>query len=176
MKNHFFKISLAAFLLQTSAFADSKVESQFNDKQNGGYEKTIKSENTSTIGTKKETESKVDVDVKNDGRVSKKEETSTVIDPEGLMNEKSKNTQTSYEEKQNGGYKQVTETRIKDAQGTNITLITTTDVDIDAQGNVVTTAKSEKKVDPKGLMNSTTSTHERKTVNGQLIEEKKEVK
>lgn len=69
----------------------------------------------------------------------------------------------------------MTTSKHKNAEGTDVTMVTTTDVDVDNSGNVTTTAKTEKTVDPKGLLNETTTTNETKTVNGKVVKQIKKV-
>jgi len=178
MKNTFSLLAAtAAVSLATSAFAASEsaeVKSKMEHKKNGGYESTRTSDQT-TDGTRVSGESKVDVDVNSDGTVDKTVKNETVKDPKGMWNKKKDATKTEYEEKANGGYKQTTTSKHTDAEGTNITLVTTTDVDVDNAGNITSVAKTEKNVDPKGLMNQETTTDKTKTVNGKVIERTKKV-
>jgi len=149
-------------------------QSKVDYKDNGGYDASRSSQNTDANGTVTKSEEKASVDVDSKGLETRKLSTSDSTDPKGLMNKKTDNTNTKYTEKANGGYKQVTTTTHTDANGTNVKLVTTTNVDIDNKGNVTSTVKTKKVVDPKGLMNEKTSTSMTKTVNGKVVEEKKD--
>jgi len=166
----------AAVGLATSAYAadeTSQAKASVNYKDNGGYDSSRNAENTDANGTTTTSSEKVDVDVDSKGLVKKTVKTSDTTDPKGLMNKKTDNSKTVYEEKDNGGYKQTTTRTHKDANGTNVSYKTVTDVDVDKDGNVTTTAKTEKTVDPKGLFNKKTTSETTKTVNGQVVDEKK---
>lgn len=153
-----------------AATEKAEVKSNVEMKDDGGYESTRTSERTSKAGTKQTSKSTVDVDVDSDGKVEKSVNSKVVTDPKGLMNKKKNESETNIEEKKNGGYKQVTTRNHVDADGTNTTYETTTDVDIDSKGNVTTTAETKKTVDPEGLMNKTTTTSTTKSVNGKVVE------
>jgi hypothetical protein len=168
----------AAFGLATSAYAaddSAQTKSNVEYKNNGGYEASRSAERTTTDGTTNASESKVDVSVDSNGNATKTEQTETSTDPKGLMNKKEDQNKTKFSEKENGGYTQTTTSKHKDADGTDVTLTTTTDVDIDKDGNVVTSAKTKKTVDPKGLFNSKTTTTKTKTINGRVVEQRKKV-
>ena len=179
MKNTFSLLAVtAAVSLATSAFAASEsaeVKSTMENKKNGGYESTRTSDQTMRDGTKVSGESKVDVDIDSDGKVDKTVNNETIKDPKGMLNKKKDMNETEYEEKANGGYKQTTTSKHTDADGTNVTLVTTTDVDVDSSGKVTSVAKTEKTVDPKGLMNKETTTDKTKTVNGKVVDRTKKV-
>lgn len=149
----------AAFTTATMAHADedAQVKSTVEMKDNGGYESNVKTEETSNNGTTKTSDKQVEVDVNSNGLVDKKTKIVDKIDPKGLMNSKKDTSETEIEGKEHGGYKQTTSRKIKDANGTNTTYKTVTDVDVDVNGNVTSKATTEKTVDPKGLMNSTTT-------------------
>lgn len=174
------KISLlaataAVALASASYAAEDKANSKVEYKNNGGYEATRNAESTSANGTTVSSKSKVDVDVDSKGNVTRTLDTQASTDPKGMLNKQADNGKTVFEEKSNGGYKQTTERSHTDQQGTDITLTTTTDVDVDKKGNVITTAKTEKTVDPSGLFNSRTETSTSKSVNGVVVEQKKKV-
>lgn len=174
------KISLlaatAAVALASASFAaEEKANSRVEYKNNGGYEATRSVENTGTNGTTVSSQSKVDVDVDSKGNVTRSVSTKNTTDPKGMLNTQADNGKTVFEEKSNGGYKQTTERAHTDQQGTDIKLTTVTDVDIDKKGNVITTAKTEKTVDPSGLFNSRTETSTSRSVNGVVVEQKKKV-
>lgn len=162
-------IGLAASAPAYAVDEKAEVKSSLDYKKNGGYEATRTSEQVTAGGTKTTSKTKVDVDVDSQGRIDKTEKAETVTDPKGLMNRKKDTSSTEIEEKARGGYKQVTTTKHIDADGTNITYKTTTDVDVDSDGNVTTTAKTEKIVDPKGLMNAEKTTSTTKSVNGKVV-------
>lgn len=166
---------LAAGSIAHAADSYSNTTADIKKTANGGYESIVKTESQNTAGTTKASESVVDVDVQNDGRINRTVSDYTISDPQGLMNKRSRDTQTEFSEKVNGGYKQVTTSTYKDAAGTDVKMVTTTDVDIDNKGNVMTTAKTEKTVNPKGFMNETTSTSKTRSVNGQIIEKTKKI-
>ena len=176
MKNTFALLSATTMLtLSVSSFAADetiKNNSKIEAKKNGGYESTRSSEQVTSDGTTHSSESKVDVDVDSRGRVDKTVKTVSITDPKGLMNKKKDTAETEIEEKAYGGYKQTTTRKQTDADGTDITYKTVTDVDIDSSGNVTTTATTEKTVNPKGLMNESKTTTKTKTVNGRVIEQK----
>jgi hypothetical protein len=161
-------ITATAISLATSAYAASESaqsKATMERKDNGGYESTVKSEETTSAGTAKTSESK--------GNVEKTVSTEATADPKGLMNKKTDTSETNIEDKANGGYKQTTIRRHTDAEGTNTTYKTVTDVSVDNNGNVTSTATTEKTVDPKGLMNEKTTTSKTKTVNGKVVESSK---
>lgn len=147
-------------------------ESKVKYKDNGGYESTQSAEHTTAGGTTHSSDAKVDVDVDSKGRVDKTVKTDSVTDPKGLMNKKADTAKTEVEEKDRGGYKQTTTRKHTDAEGTNVTEKTSTDVDVDKNGNVTETDKTEKVTDPKGLMNKKKTVHKTKKVNGKVVEDK----
>jgi hypothetical protein len=174
MKNALAILSATTVLtLAASAFADDivKGESKMEYKDNGGYESTQSSERVTGTGTKHVTESNVDVDVDSKGRVSKTVETEKTTDPKGLLNTKKDNATTEIEEKARGGYKQTTTRAHTDREGTDIVNKSTTNVDVDAKGNVTEVVKTEKVVDPKGLLNKSKAVSKTKTVNGRVVED-----
>lgn len=146
-----------------------KTKTRYYD--NGGYESTRSSEDTTANGTTHTSESKVGVEVDSNGRAQKKVKTSAVTDPKGLMNKKEDNAESQIEEKPRGGYKLTVTRQHTDANGTNVLYKTITDVDVDEAGNVTTTATTEKTVDPKGLMNETTTKSTTKSINGRVVEQ-----
>ncbi len=171
-----FLTTLSLVLLATPALAADSSEQQKNSyqlKDNGGYESVRSSTQTQPDGTKQTTETTVDRDVKSNGSSSINATTTVSTDPRGAMNEQQAKKETSIEEKPRGGYKETNEQKQTDAAGTNVTTKTTTDVDVDHAGNVTRTVKSEKTVDPKGLMNKETVTDEVKSVNGQVVDHRR---
>lgn len=177
MKNNLALLAAtAAVTLASASFAaEDKANSKVEYKNNGGYEATRNAETTSASGTTVSSQSKVDVDVDSKGNVTRSITTQNATDPKGMLNTQADNGKTVFEEKSNGGYKQTTERAHTDQQGTDIKLTTVTDVDIDKKGNVITTAKTEKTVDPSGLFNSRTETSTSRSVNGVVVEQKKKV-
>ena len=180
MKNTLACLTATTILAMTgAAFAAdemTKGETNVKYKDNGGYESTQKSKQKNADGTTTQTEANVDVDVDSDGNVSKTVKTENSTDAEGLGNAKSNSTKTEVEEKSHGGYKESSTVKKKDADGTNVTTQKTVDVDVDAKGNVTETVKTEKVVDPEGLMNKEKSVSKTKTVNGRVVEKKTDVK
>lgn len=153
--------------------ATSEIKSSVEHKKNGGYESSSESETVSPNGTKKTSETSVDLEVDGDGRISKTIESETKVDPKGLLNSKKDKVITKTEEKARGGYKKNVTHEHKDSDGTNVTTEVETKVDVDAKGNVIENEKEEKIVDPKGLMNSTTTTTTTKKINGDVVEHEK---
>lgn len=169
-------LATAAMGLATSAYAadeSAQVKSKVDYKKDGGYESNRTAEKTTANGTAVKSESNVDVDVDTKGRVDKTVKVENSTDPKGLMNAKKDKSETHIEDKARGGYKQTTVRTSTDASGTDVTYKTTTDVDVDASGNVTTTATTEKTVDPKGLLNEKSSSTKVKSVNGKVVEEKR---
>lgn len=170
-----FLAATATIALSANAFAadeHGEVKSKVEYKKDGGYESTMSSDGVNAAGAKLTSDRTVDVDVDSKGRVDKKVNVESTTDPKGLMNKKHTDAETKIEEKENGGYKQTTTRTHTDADGTNTTYETITDVDIDNKGNVKSTATTKKTVDPKGLMNEKTTKTTTKTVNGKVVEEK----
>jgi hypothetical protein len=167
----------AALSTATVAYADeeAQVKSTVEMKDNGGYESNVKSEEVTSAGTAKSTEKQVDIDVNSNGLVDKNIKIVKKNDPKGLMNGKKDVSETEIEEKEYGGYKQTTTRKITDANGTNTFYKTITDVSVDTNGNVTSTATTEKTTDPKGWFNKTTVKSTEKTVNGKVIEKSKKV-
>ncbi len=177
MKQTFAYLCTTTFLAFVAAgfAANAATESKVEYKENGGYESTKSSEHKAPDGTTHTTESNVDVDVDKNGRVSKLIETESSTDPKGLLNEKKDIAKTEREEKPRGGYKETVTRQHRDADGTDITARTTTDVNVDKQGNVTQIVRVEKIVNPTGLMNETKTVNVTKTVNGKLVEQKTDV-
>lgn len=165
----------AAIGFTSSAYAAeeaAQVKSKIEYKKDGGYEASRTSEQTTARGTELSSERNVNVGVDSKGRIDKTVKSESSSDPKGLMNKKKDVSESKIEEKDRGGYKQVTTRKHRDAEGTDTTYKTTTDVDVDARGNVATTATTEKVTDPKGLLNEKTTSSKVKTVNGRVVEEK----
>lgn len=162
---------VAALTLAGTAYAEDGPNSKttFEAKDNGGYEVESKADITTPAGTVKTGMHADDVDVDDDGSVSRTIETKSSTDPEGLMNKSSKSTETTYEKDREGNIDAETVTRKRDADGTNVTTEVETDVSVDEDGNAKKTTEKTKTVDPKGLMNKRTTTT--KTVNGKVVSE-----
>lgn len=167
----------SAIALASSAYAadeSAQVKSNVEYKKDGGYSSTRSAEKTNASGTHVTSESDVDVDVDSKGRVDKKMKVESKTDPKGLMNAKGTTKESSIEEKERGGYKQKETRKSTDKEGADTTNKAVTDVSVDKDGTVNTTTTTEKTVDPKGLMNSKTTTEKVKSVNGNVIEHKKD--
>jgi len=166
-------VSTAIGLAGTTYAAEeaAKVNTKVEYKKDGGYEATRSSERITPSGTKNAAESNVDVSVDSKGRVDKKVKAEASSDPKGLLNKKQDTSETNIVEKDRGGFKQTTVRKHTDADGTNTTYKTVTDVDVDKDGNVTTKAMTERTVDPKGILNAVKSVTRSKTVNGQVVEE-----
>jgi len=161
--------ALAAVLTAGTAFAEGTETSVKTDyKKNGGYEKTATTSTTTAGGTAVKSENSTDVDVDSNGKVTKTIKDEKVTDPDGMMNEKRNTTETKVKEKDRG-YERTTKSSNTDAEGTSVSTEAKQNVKVDAQGNVIETIKTEKSVDPKGLMNKSTSETETKKVNGQVV-------
>ena len=162
MKNIFVLLAAtSAISLATSAYAS---------------EETTKTSATSADGTTHTSDSTVKVDVDSKGRIDKTVTTDSSTDAKGVMNKKQDSSETQIEEKARGGYTQTTTNKHTDANGTDLTMKTMTNVDVDTDGKITTTATTEKTTDPKGLMNKEVSTTKSKSVNGKVIELNKKVK
>ena len=169
-------LSTAAIAVASSAFAaDAEVKSKVEYKKNGGYETTRDVDSTNASGTKVTSNSDVDVSVDSKGLIERTDKSESKSDAKGLMNAKKTKTKTHYEEKADGGYDAESKTTSTNAAGANVTSKTTKDVDVDARGNVSATDTVKKTVDPKGLLNSKTSTDKVKTVNGTVVDQKKKI-
>lgn len=173
MKNMFAVLAATAAVgLASSSYAADETaqdKAKMEYKKNGGYVATRSSEH-STDDTTRSSDSKVDVDVDSNGNVEKTIKSESTTDPKGMMNKKKDTSKTEIEEKANGGYKQTTVRKHTDANGTDTYYKTVTDVEVDNDGNVTSTATSEKTNDPKGWWNETKTTSKTKTVNGRVVE------
>jgi hypothetical protein len=76
--------------------------------------------------------------------------------------------ETEYETKKNGGYEVESTSEVTTPNGTDKSASHKVDVEVDDHGNVKKTVEHTKTVDPKGLMNKTSTTT--KTVNGKVVE------
>lgn len=167
----------AAVVAAVPAFAaDVAAENKgkYEAKDNGGY--TMKGEASETLadGTKKSAETKVDVDVDSEGKVTKKAEKTTTTNPEGSMNEKKTVSKTEMKEKERGGYEKKVVEKNKDASGTDTKLEASTDVEVDSDGKVTEKHKTVKTTDPKGLFNQEKTVTTTKKVDGKVVEQKTE--
>lgn len=144
-------------------------ETKTEYKDNGGYTTTTTEAKKNADGTTIKGEAKVDVDVDDDGDVTKKVKNEKITDPKGILNEKAKTSETTIEQKDRG-YVRETRSSNSNAAGTSTLTKEQRDVKVDAQGNVIETTKTDKVVDPKGLLNRESTTVEEKRVNGQTIE------
>jgi len=157
-------VSAIALASATGAYAASpENKTTYEAKDNGGYEVKSSSKVETNAGTEKTGERNVDVDVKDNGAKSKKVTTKSATDPKGLMNGKEDKSETKMEQDVDGSSKTVKSDSHMDANGTDVK--TEVETKVDANGNVIT--ETEKSVDPKGLMNKTTTTT--KTVNGKVV-------
>jgi hypothetical protein len=183
MKNHkkdkVMKKHLLALLATTAiigaapaAFAvDANVKSDYSSKANGGYKTTTETSHTSTNGTDTSAKKSVDVDVDDDGTTTRTIKSESSADPEGLMNGKKTSSEFTAKKKADGTYERKAEDKHTNAEGTDTSKTTKTKSHVDADGNVITKTKVEKKTDPKGLFNSNTSTSEITTKNGKVIKQ-----
>ncbi len=163
-------VALIGFGAQAYA-ADYNSDTQ--SKSNGGYESNSSSETVTPSGEERSSESTVDVNVDSKGRMEKTIKSQSTRDPKGLMNKRKNTSETQIEEKARGGYKQTTTRKAMDANGTNTTYKTVTNVDVDVDGNVTSTVTTDKVVDPKGLLNEKTTTTKTKSYNGREVERTK---
>lgn len=137
-------------------------------KDNGGYTTTTNKAKVDAQGTEVKAKSKVDVDVNDDGSTTKTTKQEHIADPRGTMNERANTTETKVEQKVDG-YSRETRNSKSNAAGTSTLTKESRDVKVDAHGNVTETTKTDKVVDPKGLMNRESTTREETRVNGELI-------
>jgi opacity protein-like surface antigen len=178
MKNIFTLLATtAAISLMAPAYAadvssDSKVK--FEAKDNGGYQSESTSKSVTAGGTVKTIDKSLDMDIDSDGKASKTVKTKTVSDPDGLMNRSEKDVEVEIEEKANGGVEKTEVSEETNSDGTNVTTESNTDVDVDSDGTVNATVKTEKIIDPDGLMNKTKVNTETKMRNGVVVEQHKE--
>ena len=135
----------------------------YEAKDNGGYEVKSKSKAVNAAGTERTGERKVDVEIDDNGSKSKTVTTKSAVDAEGLMNGKEDKAETKMEMNADGSSKTVKSNSHSNFNGTD----TSTEVEtkVDANGNVIT--ETEKTVDPKGLLNKSTTTT--KTINGKVV-------
>lgn len=158
--------AVSMIALSSSAFAqDNKTE--YKEKDNGGYKVESESKLTTAAETDKKGSHKVDVDVSNDGSVTKTVKDKAVTDPKGLMNGRSTVKETVTEHNADGTAKIKSVQEKYNAAGTNIKTKSETKIGVDANGHQRAVTETTKIVDPKGLMNKTESVT--KTVNGQIV-------
>lgn len=110
----------------------------------------------------------------------------TLAAPAFAADKETYKSETKVEKDTDGDYKAKTETTKTDAAGTTTSVEKKVDIDVDKHGNVDKTVKTEETVDPKGLMNKTTTkttdtektkadgtteTSHKKKVNGKTVED-----
>jgi hypothetical protein len=170
----------AVFALLTALHANaqsSDTQNKIEYKKDGGYQTTTSSKSTTPDGTAKSSETDVDVSVDSKGYVTKDETVKDVTDPKGLRNKKKIIERLTTKEKPNGGYEKTTKSTETDAQGTDVSSETKTNVEVNPDtGDVTTTSTAEKTVDPKGLMNKQVMKKKVKTINGKVVEEEVQTK
>lgn len=153
-----------------AAFAiDVNVKTDFDSKENGGYTSSESSSSTTAHGTVKATDRKVDVDVDDDGTVSKTIKSKVTTDADGLMNKQQNNTTVKSKYDKDGNLERTTTSKHTDADGTDVSSEADTETSVDANGNTHTTTTIEKKTDPKGLFNSSKSTSKVEMKNGVVV-------
>jgi len=147
-------------------------------KKNGGYDASRSSEQTLPDGSKKTSETTINKDVDSNGLATKKVTTETKVTPpgtvNGLLNQKKDVSTSEVKEKDRGGSDRTDTQKHTDPNGTNVTVKTSVNKDVDKNGNVTETVKSQQTVDPQGLMNAKTTETKTKTVNGAVVEESKQ--
>ena len=175
------KIKTILSLLSTTAIigfasagyaADDSVKTKFKGSDNGGYEASSSAEHTTKAGTTIKSDKEVDVDIDDDGTVTKKTTSESKTDAKGLMNTKKNVTEVETKKKADGDYTRDTTTKHVNDDGTNVSTDAETAVDVKDNGDVETKTTIEKKVDPKGLFNSTKEKSEIKMINGKVVEKK----
>lgn len=131
----------------------------------------VKKSTTDSAGTTVTTENSRHEAVNSDGSDKVTEEAKTVVDPKGMMNEKSAIVQTEREKKENGDF--TNSNTIKKADGTEVkeSLDKSTASHWTDKGKTTTTTHS-KSVDPIGLGNKRTEEVEKKVItNSKGVEE-----
>jgi len=160
--------AVSMIALTSSAFAQDN-KTTYKEKDNGGYKVESKSDITTHAGTDKKGTHKVDVDISDDGDVSKTVENKSKTDPKGLMNGRGVVKSTEAEHNADGTAKIKATTEKYNHAGTNVKTEQETEVKYDANGNKKVIVETTKKVDPKGLMNSSETTT--RTVNGKVVKD-----
>lgn len=84
--------------------------------------------------------------------------------------DESTKNKSSIDFKENGGYEAERTTQHTAPSGTTSSYKSNVDVDVDNKGNVTSTTNAKKTVDPKGLMNKTTTKTQTKVVNGRVVD------
>jgi FlaG/FlaF family flagellin (archaellin) len=84
--------------------------------------------------------------------------------------DESAKNKSSIEMKENGGYEADRASSETNANGTTRSFKSNVNVDVDDDGNITSTTDTKKTVDPKGLMNKTTTETETKMINGRVVE------
>jgi hypothetical protein len=156
--------------------ASSQKSSNLDYKDNGGYTATVKDSQTTSNGTDINSKTTADVDVDSNGNTTKTIKSKTTEDPKGLWNKKTHTGKLTYQDKDNGGYSKTLKTSDTDRAGTDTSLKSKTDVDVDKSGNVTKTTETDKVTDPSGLMNKTETVTKSKTVNGVVVEDSRQDK
>lgn len=178
MKRTLFTTAAVAALALTAATApalanvpttDQKVESNSERRDNGGYATTSSKTKTDAAGTTVKSETKAELDVNDDGTSTKTTKQEHITDPKGTLNERAQTTETKVK-RNDDGYSTETRTSNSNAAGTSTLTKQQREVKRDAQGNVIETTKTDKVVDPKGLMNREATSTEQKRINGELVE------
>lgn len=152
--------------------ADNSVKTDYKSTGNGGYEAKSSAERTNSAGTKISTDKKVDVDIDDDGTISKTTKSETKADAKGLFNTKKGVTEVETERDKDGNLTRKTTVKDTNDKGSNVSTDIDTEVNVKDNGDVETNSTVEKTVDPKGLFNSTKEKSHIKTLNGKVIEKK----
>lgn len=158
--------AVSMIALTSSAFAQDN-KTTYKEKDNGGYKVESKSDLTTHAGTDKTGSHKVDVDVSNDGSVTKTVKNKSSADAKGLMNSRGTVNETTTERNADGTAKTTSTHEKYNAAGTNVKTEKETEVKYDAHGNRKVITDTTKTVDPKGLMNKSETTT--RTVNGKVV-------
>ena len=158
--------AVSMIALTSSAFAQDN-KTTYKEKDNGGYKVESKSDLTTHAGTDKTGSHKVDVDVSDDGSVTKTVKNKSSADAEGLMNSRGTVNETITKHKADGTAKINSVKEKYNAAGTNLKTEVETQVKYDANGNRKVITDTTKIVDPKGLMNKSETTT--RTVNGKVV-------
>lgn len=175
------KIKTLLALLSTTAMigfasagyaADNSVETDYKSTGNGGYEASSSAQRTTSAGTKVTSDKKIDVEVDDDGTISKTTKSESKADAKGLFNTKKGVTEVETKKKADGDYTRKTTVKNVKDNGTNTSAKTETEVNVKDNGDVETNTTVEKKTDPKGLFNSTTEKSKVKMINGKVVEKK----
>ncbi len=170
--------TITAFSLIHSAYAadpSADTQTSMQQKANGGYEANTTSEQTGADGAKITNDKKVDLSVDSNGKTTKTIKKNSTAS-KGALHKSADKSVSEYKDKDNGGFKKTKTVTHTNTDGTNVKEKSTADVDVDSKGNVTSTEKSEKTVDPQGLMNATTTTSTTKSVNGTVTNQETNTK